>query len=495
MSKRSLCSVIAALLLLSILTLKVDIRSVRAGSDSIIVPDDYAKIQWAIGNATEGDTIFVRNGTYYEHLDVNKPLTLVGESKETTIVDGNGANQTVIVVTAYNVVISGFTVQNSSRKAGTSYAGIKILGRGSNITCNHITKNKIGILVTSQRSRITENIVTKNGHGIALHASSEVTVEVNNLTANTVGISLAFSYSNMIVGNSVANSSEGGHGIHLSSKSFSNTIESNDLVNNFHGMWLVSSFDNLIVENIIANNELLGIELASSSSNAFYHNNIVNNPTPVRIDTGTPNESICIWDDGYPSGGNYWHGYIDVDEYSGPDQDQLGSDEIWDKPYVLDKNNRDRYPSVRPHGDISHIISDEGKLTAQAGLDKSVKVGTAVSFDARGSTGNIVTYEWDFGDGKTGIGVTCSHTYYETGTYQAALTVRDVTGNFDTDQLTVTVIADDTSPPVDTPSLWVSALAGVIVIVMVAALFWKVKISKKTKKKRGRKMRFYHIFI
>ena len=37
---------------------------------TIYVPEDYAKIQWAVDNASAGDTIIVRDGTYTENVDV-----------------------------------------------------------------------------------------------------------------------------------------------------------------------------------------------------------------------------------------------------------------------------------------------------------------------------------------------------------------------------------------------------------------------------------------
>jgi len=45
-----------------------------ASATAIYVPDNYAKIQWAIDNASAGDTIIVRDGTYYENLKVDKQL-------------------------------------------------------------------------------------------------------------------------------------------------------------------------------------------------------------------------------------------------------------------------------------------------------------------------------------------------------------------------------------------------------------------------------------
>ena len=49
-----------------------------ASAATITVPIDYAKIQWAIDNATAGDTIEVHSGTYYENVNVTKQLILRG---------------------------------------------------------------------------------------------------------------------------------------------------------------------------------------------------------------------------------------------------------------------------------------------------------------------------------------------------------------------------------------------------------------------------------
>ena len=55
-----------------------------------------------------------------------------------------------------------------------------------------------------------------------------------------------------------------------------------------------------------------------------------------------------FWDDGYPSGGNYWSNYTGVDLYSGSDQDETGSDGIGDTAHEIDADNRDRYPLMNP---------------------------------------------------------------------------------------------------------------------------------------------------
>jgi len=68
-----------------------------------------------------------------------------------------------------------------------------------------------------------------------------------------------------------------------------------------------------------------------------------------------------------------------------------------------------------------------------AGNDESV------SFDASDSSGDIASYEWDFGDGTTDTGETASHTYDQPGDYEVTLTVNGAAGNSDTATEIVTV--------------------------------------------------------
>jgi PKD repeat protein len=76
------------------------------------VPDDYSTIQAAVDAASAGDTIIVREGTYYEKVVVDKSLTIKSSSgsPEYTIVDAVDPYADVFSVTADHVNISGFTV-------------------------------------------------------------------------------------------------------------------------------------------------------------------------------------------------------------------------------------------------------------------------------------------------------------------------------------------------------------------------------------------------
>ena len=106
-------------------------------------PGNYTTIQSAIDAALPGDTVFVFNGTYNENLVVDRTLTLVGESRDSTWINGGGSGDT-IHVTADWVNITGFTITNS----------------GGNSDDSGIELDKV------LNCRVTNNNVSNNWHGI-----------------------------------------------------------------------------------------------------------------------------------------------------------------------------------------------------------------------------------------------------------------------------------------------------------------------------------------
>jgi PKD repeat protein len=84
---------------------------------------------------------------------------------------------------------------------------------------------------------------------------------------------------------------------------------------------------------------------------------------------------------------------------------------------------------------------------ANAGINQDANVGDRVLFDGSGSTddGEIVDFEWDFGDGIIAAGVSADHIYTEAGEYTVSLKVTDDLGATDVDVIRVT-IGDNASP-------------------------------------------------
>jgi len=73
----------------------------------------------------------------------------------------------------------------------------------------------------------------------------------------------------------------------------------------------------------------------------------------------------------------------------------------------------------------------------------------SIMFDGSGSTGNIVSYAWDFGDGNTGTGMNPTHSYGSNGVYTVTLTVTDSSSNTDMDTTTATVGQDSVTIKMD----------------------------------------------
>jgi len=146
------------------------------------------------------------------------------------------------------------------------------------------------------------------------------------------------------------------------------TDASNNVIANSRVCGLI--WDGGIVFEKSSNNTLFGntieasygpcIYLDVSSDNKFFHNQFcVYEAMQVEVVGGSKN----VWDDGYPSGGNYWSDHNPPDVYGGSYQNQTGSDGIGDTPYVIDENNTDRYPLIYPFGYVPNPdINNDGVI-------------------------------------------------------------------------------------------------------------------------------------
>jgi len=346
--------------------------TVEASPDVLYVPTEHPTIQEAINHANPGDTIFVDNGTYYEHLVINKSISLIGEDRNTTIIDGGEAD-TVISITTSNVTVKGFTIQRSAQglynsgifvdhssnnnishnKIKDNYHGIYLLSSNDNVISNndvasnnyhgiyldYSTGNVVshnnasfnsndGISLHSSNGNIVshDNATSNNNDGIYLYSSNGNIISQNEVTLNSYhGVSLHSSSGNMISRNNALSNEN--NGIHLDHSTNNMIFGDESSFNSLHGIYLLYANDNVVFNNNISKNDY-GIRLHSSSNNnTFYHNNFLDNKNQIWT------ESVNSWsEDGE---GNYWS------DHAGQD---LNKDGIGDNPYRIDANNRDNYP-------------------------------------------------------------------------------------------------------------------------------------------------------
>ena len=271
-----------------------------------------------------------------------------------TLIDDITSSADGIVAERDNIIIdgAGYVLQGTGAYLSN---GIYLLGR-SNVTIKNVTiKNFWWGITLNSTSKVTlcgNNIAGTNSSGIMLDRSSNNTISSNTITNNLgtgiyLGTAISFaepplSDYNIITENNVTNNQRG---IYLYQSS-NNTMIGNNIANNDYGIWLWHHSDyNKVSGNTITKNHLSGIYLSYSFRNEFLHNNFIYNTYQVELyESGYAN----FWDDGYPSGGNYWSDYTGVDLFSGSYQNETGSDGIGDAPYIIDENNVDRYPLMGP---------------------------------------------------------------------------------------------------------------------------------------------------
>ena len=229
----------------------------------------YQHIQDAVDNASLSSTVFVKNGTYYENIFINKTITLLGEDKQSTIIDGQ--NQSDVIYVGYpanGVSISGFSIQNAGGDHGNNVfdAGIDLQSDYNIISDNILTKHHIACLILFGSSH---NIIEHNYIG----------------DCNSSGIEFLSGRFNYIANNTIINNLN--YGIYVSE--FGN------------------SSGNLFFSNIFENNRQ-GITLFHSN-NTIAHNNFLDNyvrHASSRFNIWTFSPSRNFWD------ANYWDNWNGV---------------------------------------------------------------------------------------------------------------------------------------------------------------------------------------
>ena len=319
---------------------------VKAGSKTIVVPNDFPTIAVAVENAAEGDTIFVKKGTYEEQtLEISKKLSLIGEDVESTVINLHPPyNETMILTQSFFSYSNAITINandvrliNLTIVIAAPGGYISAQGDRTQITGNNITTgSETGLSVIGSHCNITDN--ASGGH-ISLSGSSNIIVRnsfytiIINGDSNTIGnnticnLHLSNANKNIFYENKIGITTFYYNGFSVESRAYSGIfVEGNSSHNVFYANDVAASSYDVEMVKINSNYE----------NNTFYHNNFLNNSryTGIGIRTG---DFANFWDDGKE--GNYW------EDYNGTDENRDG---IGDTPYIIDTDNVDRYPLMVP---------------------------------------------------------------------------------------------------------------------------------------------------
>lgn len=370
-------------------------------------PGNYSHIQDAINNASNGDTVYVYaySSPYNEQVIINKKINLIGENKETTAIttynSGTGVN-----ISADGVKIDGFSVHDCGNWYNY-YPGIYVNHSNASILTNLVLYyNDNNLVLVSTQNTIINNVelLSSYGQGIILRFSSHNVMEhdvfsggsylyldhsPDNFCNNTVfdgsngiyakcsnhtfigrclfagqsgvqfdhsnnstiinclfqskisAITLLYSNNNFVFHNNITSTYDKGIDFYYSNN---NIIQQNSLWSNFYGVYLSYSHDNTFVCNSFFQNAYYHMMMDQYCiENVVHHNNFYKWYNQGDVSSSVGN----TFDDGYPSGGNFWERNQGTDEYHGPNQDIPGPDGLCDFPYII-SGGVDWYPLMHP---------------------------------------------------------------------------------------------------------------------------------------------------
>ena len=257
-------------------------------------PNNYTKIQDAIENASDGDTVFVfdESSPYLENIVVDISISLLGEDKDTTVIDGANISNRVNL-TADNVTIKGFTIKNSNG------SGIYLTSNNNRITDNIISDNFHGISINYENlstaippyighNTITNNLIINNGGGIFALSGWNNTVQGNIISQTEMGLIIGAAVNTNISFNSISENFFFGIIVLMS---YNTVIYRNNISHNGAGVWtFITSADKILQNNFIENN-----------NSAISYQRFLSKIKSFKIKYNLPIRRN-VWD------GNYWDG-------------------------------------------------------------------------------------------------------------------------------------------------------------------------------------------
>jgi len=218
-------------------------------------PNNYTTIQSAIDDAVDGDTVFVYDDSspYNENVKVDKSITLKGENKETTVINGSGG-EFVVSLSSDKVILSGFTVQYYGNNSNLTYSLISIQSHYNVISGNIIIGDAMrGIDIDNyENNSISHNIISCS-HGIVISYGKNNNISGNVIKDCVIGINLAWiSDNNSIYGNTLTNNS-----VSIAVSGFfciNGVISLNNISYNYIGIFVINCLNYKITKNNFISN-------------------------------------------------------------------------------------------------------------------------------------------------------------------------------------------------------------------------------------------------
>jgi parallel beta-helix repeat protein len=368
LTKKTCFVILVSLLVISTLTLAFKIQIVKADVGTIYIRADGSIDPPTAPIYTADNITYTLTGNIVANVLTDGIMV----ERENITVDGVGytvqgtgaANSGIHVEGRNNITIKSITIREFENGIWLNYSS------NDNISGNNIANNTNAIhVVASNRTSVVGNNVINNDEGIHVEGSMGISVAGNNITqvgaANQTvashAIDVVASQHISVSGNHIeqVGTNENlsvSHAIHVVASNGTNVV-GNTVINNDEGIHVEGSMGISVFGNNITKNGV-GIVLNSSSSISIYHNNFINNTQQVENQASTN-----LWDNGYPSGGNYWSEYNGTDIYMGLYQNETGNDGIGDTSYGIDANNTDNYPLMFMWMHIVGDLNFDGKVS------------------------------------------------------------------------------------------------------------------------------------
>jgi parallel beta-helix repeat protein len=235
-----------------------------------------------------------------------------------------------------------------------------------------------------------------------LTGASNVTVKNLTVKGSGFGISLVDTLNALVFNNTISETRnvpfQPTAGIYVEGGG-SNIITGNNLINNDNGMSFLETQNNLIIGNNIENSSGetggYGIVFWGASNNIIYHNSFINNKVQAYDYSFNSPFSINTWDDGYL--GNYWSDYKAKYPYAA----EIDNSEIGNTPYVIDEQNKDRYPLLQPFDSALYAPKVPPKISILSPVNQVFNESSVPLFFTVDKQANWIGYSLDGQDNIT----------------------------------------------------------------------------------------------